>query len=59
MPGSLPGGGGGMGGFGIDLYMNPLCLNTMMQRTSNENAAGLRMIWERSDHPNIERTENK
>ena len=31
----------------------------MMQRTGNENAAGLRRICKRSDQPKIERLENK
>ena len=34
-------------------------LYTMMQRTANENAAGLRRICKRSDQPKIQRLENK
>ena len=33
-------------------------INTMMQRTANENAAGIRRICKRSDQPKIERLEN-
>ena len=33
-------------------------LNIMMQRTANENAAGLRRICKRSDQPKIERLVN-
>ena len=33
-------------------------LNTVMQRIANENAAGVRRIFKRSDHPKIERLEN-
>ena len=34
------------------------CLNTMMQRTANENAASLHRVCKRSDQPKIERLVN-
>ena len=33
-------------------------LNTVMQKTANENAVGLQRICYRSDQPNIEKLEN-